>query len=186
MTSYNTDFRSANNTFYVTYMIDVVQDQKTFKLPFPDMVQNIKANRALICIDSLELVSIDNANYFLQHEPGIYFDTNISSPTTFVQSTADGVPRSTTYMEFVEFSTKSSYESVFDPATNKTKQQILGLGYRRASGSSPHLVTNPMGQTFTCSFVDQTLAPYAHFDNHSCGSFVLTLKVQLLEEEIHR
>ena len=38
MTSYNTDFRSANNTFYVTYMIDVVQNQKTFKLLFSDTV----------------------------------------------------------------------------------------------------------------------------------------------------
>ena len=39
-------------------MVNVAQNQKIFTLPFPDMVQNIKANRALICVDSLELSSI--------------------------------------------------------------------------------------------------------------------------------
>ena len=184
MSSYNTDFRSSINTFYITHMVNVAQNQKIFTLPFPDMVQNIKANRALICVDSLELSSIPGE--FLIHQPGIYFDTNISSPTTFVKGTTDGVPRSTTYMEFLEFNTKSFYESKINNATNVTTQQILGLGYRQSSSASSHLITNPMGQEFTCSLVDQNLAPFDPFGLLKVGSFVLTLKVQLLEEEILR
>ena len=59
--------KKARNTIYLNYYIGIAEDQTEFVLPFPDMVQNIKANNALISVDSVELTSIDAGDNSLVH-----------------------------------------------------------------------------------------------------------------------
>ena len=101
--------KKARNIFYLNYYLGIIDGQTEFELPFPDMVQNIKANNAFISVDSVELISRDATTNTLNHIPELIFNTSIPSTSTFMQvasSTTFSVPRTTSYFESIQFDSK--------------------------------------------------------------------------------
>ena len=180
--------KKARNTFYLNYYIGIAEDQTEFVLPFPDMVQNIKANNALISVDSVELTSIDAGDNSLVHIPELIFNTSIPSSTTFVQMVDDTVPRTTTYAEAVQFTAKcvSSTTSTEAGGVTTATEEITGLGYKNSNPNRVYLVPNPFGNKYTCSWTDARKGVRQLYNLIKAKAFNLVLKVELIEEEIFR
>ena len=183
--------KKARNIFYINYYLGIIDGQTEFELPFPDMVQNIKANNAFISVDSIELISRDATDNTLNHIPELIFNTSISSTGTFVQvsnTTTFNVPRTTSYFESIQFTSKCVFTSkqTTDAGGTFLTERIIGLGYKNSNPSRVFLVANPFGNTYTCSWTDALKEKRTLWDQLKASAFNVTLKVELIEEEILR
>ena len=184
--------KKARNIFYLNYYIGITDGKTEFELPFPDMVQNIKANNAFISVDSIELISRDATDNTLNHIQELIFNTSIPSTGTFVQmsdSATFGVPRTTSYFESIQFSSKCIANSLWATdggGVTTITERIVGLGYKNSNPSRVFLVANPFGNTYTCSWTDPLKVKRTLWDQLKAKAFNVTLKVELIEEEILR
>ena len=183
--------KKARNIFYLNYYLEVTDGKTEFELPFPDMVQNIKANNAFISVDSVELIARDGTDNALIHIPELMFNTSIPSTGTFMQvegSTTFGVPRTTTYFESIQFTSKCVFTSkeTTGPAGTFITERVTGLGYKNSNPSRVFLVANPFGNKYTCSWTDALKEKRTLWDQVKASNFDVTLKVELIEEEILR
>ena len=183
--------KKARNIFYLNYYLEVTDGKTEFELPFPDMVQNIKANNAFISVDSVELIARDGTDNALIHIPELMFNTSIPSTGTFMQvegSTTFGVPRTTTYFESIQFTSKCVFTSkeTTGPAGTFITERVTGLGYKNSNPSRVFLVANPFGNKYTCSWTDARKGVRKLYNIIKADAFCLVLKVELIEEEILR
>ena len=183
--------KKARNTFYLNYYLGIIDGQTEFELPFPGMVQNIKANNAFISVDSIELISRDATDNTLNHIPELIFNTSIPSTGTFVQvsnTTTFNVPRTTSYFESIQFTNKCivNSKSETDVGIMTITEKIVGLGYKNSNPSRVFLVSNPFGNTYTCSWTDALKIKRTLWDQLKAQAFNVVLKVELIEEEILR
>ena len=177
--------RHEKNVYYFDFLfVDANEDGGVIK--FPSMPQNIKANNALISIDkfilsnkeSLMMVSnTDNLDNFI-----VNIQTNIPCSNYFNSYLVDDGkmdPRTVGFGETIPLQTTISKH-------DNNQSLILGSMSYVNNSCSRHLICgNPFGNSYTINFYnvqDNGIRDFSVLEQNK----ILTLRVELLEEEIFR
>jgi hypothetical protein len=172
--------RAGKNTLYIDYTFDVdntINQTQGFTLNFPSPTLNIKANNANISIAKLAFVNLNSNTMNASNLPLVNVRTSI--PTSSCVQAFEGIPgnpfvpnpRSVTYSEAVMFDTMNQEAHMYN---NYSANNVL--------------CANPLSNTYNLKFYDfvsnDGTMTLANFQTQKVKMVLMTLKVELIEEEI--
>eukprot|EP01050_Picozoa_sp_SAG11_P011927 SAG11_NODE_1296_length_5271_cov_7.677688_6_plen_183_part_00 len=172
--------RAGKNTYYINYTLDAnnnINDTTGFNLHFPVGAQNIKANNAFISIDSLMLANYVNG--MNNDIPVICVQTGIPTSSCINASENPAPPTTMGYFENIMWDTFFR-----DDATKNDRQVYI---YKNNNSSRKVMCANPLGNSYKMQifqFNANGSRLISDLPANNVGTIVLTLKVELIEEEI--
>jgi len=172
------------NVYYLDFVFPktalVTKPENPGTISFPSIPQNIKANQAYISIDKLVLQNnLDNSDTL--NNFCVNVQTTIPSANYFSTFFDDNEPRNTGYGETVPL------ESFIATHADSADLKIGVMSYVNNNLSRHLLCANPFGNKFSVSFysVNENGGVRA-LNTAILDNIILTLRVELLEEEIFR
>eukprot|EP01050_Picozoa_sp_SAG11_P022879 SAG11_NODE_4437_length_1894_cov_130.039554_2_plen_174_part_00 len=146
------------------------------EITFPSMPQNIKANQVYISVDKLILQNLNGNSAHLNNFI-INVQTSIPSANYYSAFFGDNTPRNTGYGETIPLLSSRS--------TNHL--QVANLFYVNNNPLRHVLCANPFGNKYKVSFFQCNEPNGGRALNPTItDNIILTLRVELLEEEIFR
>jgi len=182
--------RHEKNVYYFDFLFGNA-DEDGSTMTFPSMPQNIKANNALISVDKFLLSNVSTAvvpivsNADYKRNFIVNLQTNIPCSNYFSSLlTPNGKlnPRTVGFGETVPF---ESYHTSIDAIAG---EDAIGIMKYENNNPSRHILcANPFGNTYTIRFFNvQGQNANEDYRNEALllKNKILTLKVELIEEEI--
>ena len=182
--------RREKNVYYFDFLFGAADEDGGF-MTFPSMPQNIKANNAIISVDKFMVSNlstavapiVSNANY--KRNFIVNLQTNIPCSNYFSSLlTSNGMlnPRTVGFGETIPLET---YHTSRDAIAGEDSIGIMK--YENNNPSRHILCANPFGNKYKINFFN-VQGQNANEDFRNLGLFIknkiLTLKVELIEEEI--
>lgn len=173
--------RDAKSTYFVNYTFDVANttnETTGFTIRFPAPALNIKANNAFVSIE--KLAYLNYAADIGDDVPVVCVQTGIPSTSCIDASQNPISPGITTFFENI------CWDQHFDDSAKAFREAYM---YRDDTDSKT-LCANPMGNSYNLKFFQfgadgsRVITDFQGGNNVNVNTVVMTLKVQLIEEEI--